>query len=64
MPRSHLDHCHYCGRDVEAPQRLDARGIFLTYACDACWRNERRSYRPEVLTDPQYAADDLGEDYD
>lgn len=62
--RTSLDHCHYCDRDVPAPQHLDARGLFITFACDDCWKTEKAGYRPEVLTDPSYPADDLGEDYD
>lgn len=36
----------------------DARGIFLTYACDFCEPEKRLRYRPDVLTDPNYAADE------
>jgi hypothetical protein len=62
--RTSLDHCHYCDRDVSAPQRLDARGIFISYVCDRCWATETLSYRYDVLANPGYVADDLGEDYD
>jgi hypothetical protein len=43
-----------CGSGLEAPQRLDARAIFLTYACEKCWPEKKKQYRPEVLEDPNY----------
>ena len=36
----------------------DARGIFLTYACDNCEVEKRLRYRPDVFTDPNYEADE------
>lgn len=38
--------------------QYDARGIFLTYTCDACHDHKMRRYRPDVLTDPSYWADE------
>lgn len=57
MPRSYLPECH-CGSGLEAPQHHDARGIFLTYACDKCWPEKAKGYRPDVLTDSNYWADE------
>ena len=55
--RNSLPECS-CGSRLEAPQHLDARGIFLTYACEQCWPEKRRQFRPEVLEDPNYEADE------
>ena len=44
----------WCGSGARRVERLDARGIFLCYACDQCWPQKRLGYRPEVLTDPSY----------
>jgi hypothetical protein len=43
-----------CGSGLERRARFDARGIFLTYVCDKCEGEKIRSYRSEVLTDPNY----------
>lgn len=40
----------------------DARGIPLCRVCYRCKREKLASYRPEVLTNAQYEADDLGEE--
>lgn len=53
-----LKPCH-CGSG-EFPQAMhDARGIFLCYACDKCEKEQLSSYRPDVLTDPDYWHDEL-----
>lgn len=57
MSRAGLPHCH-CGSGQYAPARFDARGIFLTYACDKCVKEKLSGYRPEVLTDPNYQCDE------
>lgn len=36
----------------------DARGIPLCRVCDTCRREKLSHYRPEVLTDSQYEADE------
>ena len=46
-----------CGREG-AEERLDARGIYLAKCCDSCWAEKRKGYRPDVLTDPNYWADE------
>ena len=52
-----------CGSGKEASAEFDARGIFLTYACPDCREEKLSKYRPDVLTDPNYWADeDIDED--
>lgn len=43
-----------CGSGDYRHAEYDARGIFLTYVCNACVAEKLRGYRPEVLTDPNY----------
>jgi hypothetical protein len=47
-----------CGSGFEAWANYDARGIFLTYACETCQQRKLAVYRPEVLTDPDYYCDE------
>jgi DNA-directed RNA polymerase subunit M/transcription elongation factor TFIIS len=57
--RQYLDYCPRCGDELKvAEARFDARGIFITYACDKCWQEEKKKYRPEVLSDPNYECDE------
>lgn len=49
---------HYDNREAQ----YDARGIFLTYTCDRCHDDKMRGYRPDVLTDPNYWADEAVEE--
>ena len=51
-----------CGSGLTRREAKDARGIFLTFVCDACQRSKLAGFRSEVLRDPNYAADDLGDD--
>lgn len=53
-----------CGSGLESEWVSDARNIPLCRVCPSC-RDERLSrYRPEVLDDPDYYADeDIEEDY-
>ena len=37
---------------------LDARGIELCKVCSFCVKEKLAKYRPEVLRDPQYTADE------
>lgn len=53
-----------CGSGLERSERLDARGIFLTFACDHCWPEKSQQWRPEVLTDPNYDHDEPIDDED
>ena len=36
----------------------DARGIYIAKVCDQCRDEKLPGYRPEVLTDPNYHADE------
>jgi hypothetical protein len=56
------DHLHMPGDG--SWWEYDARGIPLARVCDRCRRDKLAGYRPEVLTDSQYEADDLGDDED
>ena len=47
-----------CGEVGAAEERYDARGIYLMRCCDKCWKDKRKGYRPEVLTDPGYWANE------
>jgi hypothetical protein len=60
MPR--LQVCP-CGSGSWPTARHDARGIFLCYVCERCEAKKMAGYRPEVLTNSNYEADDLGDDY-
>lgn len=61
--KQYLEQCP-CGSGKEAGAEFDARGIFLTYACDDCRAEKLSKYRPDVLTDPNYWADeDIDDDY-
>ena len=51
-----------CGSGKFAIAIFDARRIFLCYACEDCEEEKLSHYRPEVLTDPNYFAEDLGDD--
>lgn len=42
--------------------QYDARGIELCRTCDVCHDTKMAKYRPEVLNNSRYEADDLGED--
>jgi hypothetical protein len=51
-----------CGSGLFPTLEHDARGIPLGYMCNACEQRKKAQFRPEVLTDPNYEADDLGDD--
>lgn len=51
-----------CGSGLPRRANHDTRGYFLTFSCDKCRKRKLRRFRPEVLTDSQYEADDLGDD--
>jgi hypothetical protein len=48
---------HWCERN-ERQANYDARGIFLCYTCDKCHAAKMARYRPDVLTDSNYWADE------
>jgi len=47
-----------CGSGLHSTWQFDARGIELCPTCDACHASKMAAYRPEVLTDPSYEADE------
>ena len=47
-----------CGSGLPRDARYDARGIFLRYTCPKCAVKAMAGYRPDVLTDPNYWADE------
>jgi hypothetical protein len=47
-----------CDSGLERDAEYDARGIFLTYACDKCRKRKLSGYRADVLADPAYIADE------
>jgi hypothetical protein len=47
-----------CGSGKPRFEIVDARGIFCTYACDDCEARKRAAYRADVLSNPQYEADE------
>lgn len=47
-----------CGSGLASEEVLDARGIYVCRVCDKCREVKLRGYRPEVLTDPNYLADE------
>ena len=47
-----------CGSGL-APRRLyDARGLYVSRACDDCEARVKARYRPEIFTDPRYETDE------
>ena len=47
-----------CGNKLERCVKHDARGIPLGYGCSKCWPKKLKSFRPEVLTNSNYDADE------
>ena len=47
-----------CGSGLTSEWQYDARGIELCRACPACLKSKLARYRPDVLTDPNYWADE------
>jgi len=47
-----------CGSKRERYPLYDARGIFVSYACEICETSKRSGYRPEIFTNPSYEADE------
>ena len=55
---SKYDFCNRCEKDAMTEEHCDARGIYITRCCDACWKEVSKGYRPEVLDDPGYQCDE------
>lgn len=47
-----------CGSGLSSTWKHDARGIPLCRTCARCHEERMSSYRPEVLTNPNYQADE------
>lgn len=47
-----------CGSGKASCWQHDARGIPLCRTCDDCHARQMKKYRPEVLTDSNYYADE------
>lgn len=47
-----------CGSGLQSSWQFDARGIECCRTCDQCHDIKMARYRPEVLTDANYATDD------
>jgi hypothetical protein len=47
-----------CGSGQSRSPNWDARGIFLTFTCVVCHDGKMKRYRPEVLTNSNYEADE------
>jgi hypothetical protein len=54
-----------CGSGYQSRWQFDARGIELCRTCDACHNDKMARYRPDVLTNSNYWADEPieAEDY-
>lgn len=49
---------HYHGKGDGSWWEYDARGIALCRVCDGCRAEKLSRYRPEVLSDSRYHADE------
>lgn len=47
-----------CGSGLMSDWQYDARGIELCRTCPKCHSSKMRRYRREVLTDPNYVANE------
>jgi len=47
-----------CGSGLPSRWQHDARGIELCRTCAKCHKEKMARYRPDVLTDPNYPADE------
>ena len=55
---THRDLPCTCGSGKPSSWQYDARGIPLRRTCTSCHKREMGRYRPEVLTDSNYWADE------
>ena len=56
VPWTHTDRLCGCGSGEPREEEYDARGIFLTHACQACRGRKLSRYRRDVLEDGGYEA--------
>lgn len=54
---TYLEKCP-CGSGMEAFLEVDARNIPLGYMCDSCKKEKLSHFRPDVLSNPNYWADE------
>lgn len=47
-----------CGSGEPREAIYDARGIFVTYACDRCRKEKLKGYRKDIFTDANYECDE------
>jgi hypothetical protein len=47
-----------CASGLDSEWYFDARGIEICRACVKCWPAKKARYRPEVLSDPHYVANE------
>ena len=47
-----------CGSGLESYILYDARGIPCGHVCDDCEEEKASKFRPEVMSDPDYYADE------
>lgn len=47
-----------CGSGLDSAWQYDARGIELCRTCSKCHREKMHRYRPDVLSDPSYVAEE------
>lgn len=47
-----------CGSGLAPYEIVDARGIYVTKACDRCRAEKTKGYRPEIFTNPNYWHDE------
>lgn len=50
-----------CGSGEYGTEIYDARGIYVCIVCNACEREKRSRYRPEIFTDFNYETDETGD---
>lgn len=53
-----ISHPCSCGSGLPSQWQKDARGIELCRTCPKCHKEKMARYRPEVLDDPNYEADE------
>lgn len=51
-----------CGSGLPSSWQYDARGIELCRTCNQCRVEKLKAYRPDVLSDPNYWADEAIDD--
>ena len=54
--------CCSCGSRHLPDKLFDARGIYVGRVCPECEEITRSKYRAEIFSDPNYEADDLGDE--